>query len=64
MAIVRVQHIGMAVRDMHAACKRLEDLFGLKCRDFRAWVRGIQSHGILVVGSFIIGLDVFQRGSG
>jgi 4-hydroxyphenylpyruvate dioxygenase-like putative hemolysin len=35
MAIIRVQHIGMAVRDMHAACDQLEKVFGLKCRDFR-----------------------------
>ena len=30
----------------------------LKRHDFRASVRRIQRHGILVVGSFIIGLDV------
>jgi radical SAM superfamily enzyme YgiQ (UPF0313 family) len=30
----------------------------LKGRDFRASVRRIQRHGILVVGSFIIGLDI------
>jgi methylmalonyl-CoA/ethylmalonyl-CoA epimerase len=35
MAIIRVQHIGLAVRDMHAACARFEKLFGLSCRDFR-----------------------------
>ncbi len=35
MAIIRLQHIGMAVRDMHAACAQLERVFGLKCRDFR-----------------------------
>jgi 4-hydroxyphenylpyruvate dioxygenase-like putative hemolysin len=35
MAIIRVQHIGMAVRDMHVACERLEKVFGLECRDFR-----------------------------
>ncbi len=36
----------------------------LRGRDFRASVRRIQSHGILVVGSFIIGLDTDQRGVG
>jgi radical SAM superfamily enzyme YgiQ (UPF0313 family) len=36
----------------------------LKDRDFRASVRRIQKHGILVVGSFIIGLDVDGRGIG
>jgi radical SAM superfamily enzyme YgiQ (UPF0313 family) len=36
----------------------------LKGRDFRASVRRIQRHHILVVGSFIIGLDVDQPGIG
>ena len=36
----------------------------LKGRDFRASVRRIQRHGILVVGSFIIGLDVDEPGIG
>jgi radical SAM superfamily enzyme YgiQ (UPF0313 family) len=36
----------------------------LKGRDFRASVRRIQRHNILVVGSFIIGLDVDERGVG
>jgi len=36
----------------------------LKGRNFRASVRRIQRHGILVVGSFIIGLDVDEPGIG
>jgi len=36
----------------------------LKDRDFRASVRRIQRHNILVVGSFIIGLDIDERGVG
>jgi radical SAM superfamily enzyme YgiQ (UPF0313 family) len=36
----------------------------LKDRDFRASVQRIQRHGILVVGSFIIGLDVDKSGIG
>jgi radical SAM superfamily enzyme YgiQ (UPF0313 family) len=36
----------------------------LKGRDFRASVRRIQRHSILVVGSFIIGLDVDEPGIG
>jgi len=36
----------------------------LKGRDFRASVRRIQRHNILVVGSFIIGLDVDKPGIG
>ncbi|MCX6349378.1 MAG: radical SAM protein [Candidatus Aureabacteria bacterium] len=36
----------------------------LKARDFRASVRRIQRHHILVVGSFIIGLDMDKPGIG
>jgi len=36
----------------------------LKNRDFRASVRRIQRHGIMVVGSFIIGLDTDKPGIG
>ncbi|MBN2269845.1 MAG: hypothetical protein JXN61_04480, partial [Sedimentisphaerales bacterium] len=36
----------------------------LKGRDFRASVRWIQRHNILVVGSFIIGLDIDKPGVG
>jgi radical SAM superfamily enzyme YgiQ (UPF0313 family) len=36
----------------------------LKGRDFRASVRRIQRHGILVAGSFIIGLDIDEPGIG
>jgi radical SAM superfamily enzyme YgiQ (UPF0313 family) len=36
----------------------------LKGRDFRASVRRIQRHNILVMGSFIIGLDVDESGIG
>ncbi len=36
----------------------------LKGRDFRASVRRIQRHGILVVGSFILGLDIDEPGIG
>src|SRR5512136_2945475 len=36
----------------------------LKGRDFRASVRRIQRHNILVVGSFILGLDIDEPGIG
>jgi radical SAM superfamily enzyme YgiQ (UPF0313 family) len=36
----------------------------LKSRDFRASVRRIQKHNMLVVGSFVIGLDVDEPGIG
>jgi radical SAM superfamily enzyme YgiQ (UPF0313 family) len=36
----------------------------LKSRDFRASVQRIQRHGILVAGSFIIGLDIDEPGIG
>ena len=35
MAILGVQHIGVVVRDIQAACDRFEEVFGLKARDFR-----------------------------
>lgn len=35
MGIVRLQHVGVVVRDLRAACERMERLFGLRCRDFR-----------------------------
>ena len=35
MSIIRLQHIGVVVKDLKATCKRFEELFGLKCRDFR-----------------------------
>lgn len=35
MGITRLQHIGVAVKDLHAACDRFEQLFGLKAQDFR-----------------------------
>jgi len=35
MAIVRLQHIGIATRNFRAACDRFEQIFGLKARDFR-----------------------------
>jgi radical SAM superfamily enzyme YgiQ (UPF0313 family) len=36
----------------------------LKGRDFRASVRRIQRHNIMVVGSFIVGLDIDEPGIG
>lgn len=35
MGIVRLQHIGLVVEDLKEACRRLEELFGLTCQDFR-----------------------------
>ena len=42
MAIIRLQHIGVAVRDLDEACRRFEALFGMKARDFR----DNQGHGM------------------
>lgn len=35
MGFIRLQHIGVVVADLDAACQRFEQLFGLKARDFR-----------------------------
>jgi 4-hydroxyphenylpyruvate dioxygenase-like putative hemolysin len=35
MGLIRLQHIGLAVNDLKAACVRFEELFGLECQDFR-----------------------------
>lgn len=35
MAIVRLQHIGLAVEDFQATCGKFERMFGMKARDFR-----------------------------
>ena len=35
MAFLRLQHIGMVVRDLQDACKRFEKIFGLPAIDFR-----------------------------
>ena len=35
MAFLRIQHIGIAVRDHRDACHRFERIFGLKARDLR-----------------------------
>jgi catechol 2,3-dioxygenase-like lactoylglutathione lyase family enzyme len=35
MGLIRLQHIGLAVNDLKAACSRFEELFGLRCQDFR-----------------------------
>jgi len=50
-----------SVQGLAEVCKKFNSHRG---RDFKASVRRIQRHGILVVGSFIMGLDVDEQGIG
>ncbi len=52
MAIIRLQHIGVAVKDLDEACRRLEALFGLKARDFREnQGKGMQRDARVLLGN-------------
>lgn len=52
MAILRLQHIGLAVRDLKEACERFETLFGLTARDYRNdQGRGMQLDARILLGN-------------
>jgi methylmalonyl-CoA/ethylmalonyl-CoA epimerase len=52
MAILRLQHIGMAVSDLRQACDWFETTFGLKARDFRNdQGRGMQLDARILLGN-------------
>lgn len=52
MAIIRLQHIGLAVKDMKDTCARFERIFGLKARDFRSdQGRGKQLDARILLGN-------------
>lgn len=52
MGIVRLQHIGVVVADLQAACKKFERLFGLSCRDFRDdQGKGMQHDARILLGN-------------
>jgi catechol 2,3-dioxygenase-like lactoylglutathione lyase family enzyme len=52
VAIIRLQHIGIAVRDLDVACQKLESLFGLKARDFRDnQGKGMQRDARILLGN-------------
>lgn len=52
MGIVRLQHIGVAVADLHAAAERFEQLFGLAAVDYRNnQARGMQLDARVLLGN-------------
>ena len=52
MAILRIQHIGVVVRDLEAACAHFERTLGLKARDFRDdQGRGMQLDARVLLGN-------------
>src|SRR5581483_8385575 len=52
VAIVRLQHIGIAVPDLRAACDCFEQLYGLTARDYRNdQGRGMQLDARIVLGN-------------
>lgn len=52
MGIIRLQHIGVVVADLQAACQKFERLFGLSCRDFRDdQAKGFQYDARILLGN-------------
>src|SRR5215469_13079605 len=52
MAILRLQHIGMAVSDLRQACEWFERTLGLKARDYRSdQGRGMQLDARILLGN-------------
>lgn len=52
MAILRIQHIGVVVRDLEDACRRFERTLGLTARDFRDdQGRGMQLDARILLGN-------------
>ncbi len=52
MAFLRIQHIGIVVRDLSEACDRFHRVFGLKARDFRDdQGKGMQHDARILLGN-------------
>ena len=51
MGFVRLQHIGVVVRDLQAVCDHLDSWFGLQARDFR----NNQGHGMQLDARILLG---------
>jgi len=51
MSFIRLQHIGVVVRDLQAVCDRLDSWFGVRARDFR----DDQGHGMQLDARILLG---------
>ena len=51
MSFVRLQHIGVVVRDLQVVCDQLDSWFGLRAQDFR----DDQGHGMQLDARILLG---------
>lgn len=51
--ITKLQHIGVVVKDVHASCRLIEEMFGLHCQD----IRTTESGGKMIDARIMLGND-------